>query len=127
MMTQANFRDAIMILDVRDVETSLRYYCNELGFELDFRNAKAPHNYAGIRRGNVLLHMQWQSEDAFRTGTAGHLRVRIEVDDPDALYAEYARRNVIGLGPAPEDTNWGTREFGFRDPDGNHLAFFIDH
>ena len=125
-MTQARFRDALMILDVRDLSAALRYYCEELGFDLDFRNAEAPDNYAGIRRGDVLLHMQWQSEDAFRTGTAGHLRVRIDVDDPDTLYAEYQQRGVKGLGPKPEDTTWGTREFAFRDPDGNHLAFFVD-
>jgi catechol 2,3-dioxygenase-like lactoylglutathione lyase family enzyme len=126
-MTHVQFRDALMILDVRDLESALRYYCEELGFELDFRNAEAPDNYAGIRRGNVLLHMQWQSEDAFRTGTAGHLRVRIDVNDPDALYAEYQQRGVQRLGPEPKDTGWGTREFAFRDPDGNHLAFFVDH
>jgi len=121
------FRDALMILDVHDVDRALAYYCDQLGFELDFRNEQAPDNYAGIRRGNVLLHMQWQSADAFRQGTAGNLRVRIDVDDPDALYAEYSARGVVGLGPEPEDTSWGTREFAFRDPDGNHLAFFVDH
>lgn len=126
-MTPATFRDAIMILDVRDLELALRYYCEQLGFALDFRNEQAPHNYAGIRRGDVLLHMQWQSAEAFRDGTAGRLRLRIDVDDPDALYAEYRARGVLGLGPEPADTSWGTREFAFRDPDGNHLAFFVDH
>lgn len=126
-MPQPQFRDAIMILDVRDLEAALRYYREALGFELDFRSAEAPDNYAGVRRGEVLLHMQWQSEDAFRAGTAGHLRVRIDVDDPDALYAEYQGRGVRGLGPKPDNTNWGTREFAVRDPDGNHLAFFVDH
>lgn len=126
-MRQATFRDALMILDVRNLDRALAYYCEQLGFALDFRNAQAPDNYAGIRRGNVLLHMQWPSADAFRQGTAGHLRVRIDLDDPDALYAEYRERGVIGLGPQPEDTSWGTREFAFRDPDGNHLAFFSDH
>jgi catechol 2,3-dioxygenase-like lactoylglutathione lyase family enzyme len=125
-MTGPGFRDAIMILDVRDVDAALRYYCEQLGFDLDFRNAQAPHNYAGIRRGNVLLHMQWQSADAFRDRTAGHLRVRIDVDDPDALYAEYRARGVAGLRRAPADTSWGTREFGFHDPDGNSLVFFVD-
>ena len=126
-MIKAEFRDAIMILDVRNVDAALRYYCEQLGFTLDFRNAQAPDNYAGIRRGNVLLHMQWQSSDAFRDGTAGHLRVRIDVDDPDALYDEYRARGVKEVGPPPEDTSWGTREFAFRDPDGNHLAFFRDY
>lgn len=35
-------------------------------------------------------------------------------------------RSVQGLGPGPEDTKWGTREFGFWDPHGNALTFYVD-
>lgn len=48
-MPRAMLRDALMILDVHDVDRALAYYCDQLGFELDFRNEQAPHNYAGIR------------------------------------------------------------------------------
>jgi len=54
------------------------------------------------------------------------LRVRIIVDDPDALFEEYKRQRVFDDRVQVRDTDWGTREFGFRDPDGNGLTFFRD-
>jgi len=70
--------------------------------------------------------MQWQHEDEFRKGTAGRLRFRIFVDDPDSLFEEYRRRNAFDQRVQVRDTAWGTHEFGFRDPDGNGLIFFRD-
>jgi catechol 2,3-dioxygenase-like lactoylglutathione lyase family enzyme len=122
----ARLKDAIPILDVRNIEAALRYYVDRLGFQVDFRYEEDPDNYAGVRRDDVYLHMQWQHEDEFRKGTAGRLRFRVVVDDPDALFQEYRGRHVFDDGVQVRDTEWGTREFGFRDPDGNGLIFFRD-
>ena len=118
--------DAIPILDVRDVDRALRFYVEQLGFEVDFRYPNDPSNYAGIRRGAVHLHMQWQAEEHFEQGTAGRLRIRIKVHDPDALFKEFAARGVVSGDARVHETEWGTREFGFRDPDGNGLIFFCE-
>ena len=125
-MQSAELKDVIPILDVRDVEAALRFYVERLGFQIDFRYEEDPNNYAGVRRGGVSLHMQWQHEDHFRDGTAGRLRVRIVVDDPDALFEEYRAKGVLDETTRVRDTVWGTREFGFRDPDGNGLTFYRD-
>jgi uncharacterized glyoxalase superfamily protein PhnB len=125
-MQSAELKDVIPILDVRDVEAALRFYVEQLAFQVDFRYEEDPNNYAGVRRGGVYLHMQWQHEDSFRDGTAGRLRVRIVVDDPDALFAEYRAKGVLGESAKLRDTPWGTREFGLRDPDGNGLTFYRD-
>ena len=76
-MSTAELKDAVPILDVRDVEAALRFYVERLGFRVDFRYEDDPDNYAGVRRGDVCLHMQWQHEDLFQAGQAGRLRVRI--------------------------------------------------
>ena len=125
-MPIAELKDAVPILDVRDVETALRFYVERLGFQVDFRYEDDPDNYAGVRRGGVCLHMQWQHEDLFKSGQAGRLRVRILVDDPDALFEEYRVRGVVDERTRIGDTPWGTREFGFRDSDGNGLIFYRD-
>jgi len=106
------------------VENALRFYIERLGFQLDFRYADEPDNYAGVFRDDVHLHMQWQHPDQFERGTAGRLRFRINVDDPDALFAEFAANGVVDMGMEVRDTACGTREFGFRDPDGNGLIFY---
>lgn len=118
--------EVIPILDARDVDALLRFYVDKLGFEIDFRYPNDPSNYAGVRRGTVRLHMQWQHQEHFQRGTAGRLRIRIKVYDPDALFEEFASRGVFSSEVAVRDTEWGTREFGFRDPDGNGLIFFRD-
>jgi uncharacterized glyoxalase superfamily protein PhnB len=125
-MPTSELKDVIPILDVRDVETALRFYIERLGFQVDFRWQDDPNNYAGVRRGGVRLHMQWQHEDEFRKGTAGNLRVRMIVDDPDALCEEFRAKGVFDEHTQVRDTPWATREFGFRDPDGNGLIFYRD-
>lgn len=70
--------------------------------------------------------MQWQAPELFEQGLAGRLRVRILVTDPDALFQEYRARAALPASAQIVDTEWGTREFGFRDPDGNGLTFYRD-
>jgi uncharacterized glyoxalase superfamily protein PhnB len=125
-MGRANLRDVIPILDVRDIETALRFYVERLGFRVEFRYAEDPNNYAGVCRDSVSLHMQWQHGDEFRKGTAGRLRVRIAVDDPDALFEEFLAAGALPEATQIRVTPWGTREFGIRDPDGNGLTFYRD-
>jgi uncharacterized glyoxalase superfamily protein PhnB len=125
-MRSAELKDVIPILDVRDVESALHFYVERLGFQVDFRYEEDPNNYAGVRRDGVCLHMQWQHEDEFKKGTAGRLRIRMIVDDPNALFEEYRAKGVFDERTQIKDTPWGTREFGFRDPDGNGLTFYGD-
>ena len=125
-MSDVELQDAIPILDVHDVERAVRFYVDPLGFQLEFHDDDHPDNYAGVSRVNVFLHMQWQYEDAFRDGTAGPMRVRVLIDDPDALFEEYRSRGVLNDQTQVRDTSWGTREFSLRDPDGNGLIFFRD-
>lgn len=79
---------------------------------------------AGVTRDEVELHLQWQSADAFADGTAGVGNLRFVVDDPDALLAEILATGAAGRNVVVRDTEWGTRELGFRDPDGNGLTFY---
>ncbi len=103
-MPITKFKALIPILDVRDVDTALRFYVERLGFDIDFRDEEHPDNYAGVRRDDVCLHMQWQHEEEFKKGTAGTLRVRIIVGDPDALFEEYRVRAYWMPAPLSGDT-----------------------
>lgn len=118
------FKELIPILDVRDVNKALHYYVERLGFQIAFRYEEEANNYAGVCRDDISLHMQWQDESQFKAGKAGTLRVRINVDDPDALFEEYQRNGVVDERAQLRNTDWGTREFGVRDLDGNGLIFF---
>ena len=126
MTVSAAFEYVAPVLPARDVSEALRFYVEALGFEVFFRDRPDRPDYAGVRRGGVVLHLQFQFEKDFQAGTAGQAMLRIMVDDPDALFAEYKERDVPAEGAALVNTNWGTREFAIVDPDGNSLIFLRD-
>jgi hypothetical protein len=94
-----------------------------LGFEIAFRFSGNPDNYAGCA-ATVFLDMQWQHEDNFRSLVRRKSQGTDQIDDPDELFAEYEHNRVFGDATKLRDTAWGTREFGFSDPDGNGLIFY---
>jgi catechol 2,3-dioxygenase-like lactoylglutathione lyase family enzyme len=126
-MPNAKMRRLFPVLPVRVMSESLRFYTQQLGFQVGFGDVSQPEpNYIGLRRDDVEIHLQFQFEEDFKKGTAGVAFIRVEVDDPDALYEEFKGKGVIPAGKAVSDTSWGTREFGFFDPNGNGLTFQRD-
>jgi catechol 2,3-dioxygenase-like lactoylglutathione lyase family enzyme len=120
-MPTATFSQVQPILGTRDVAKAVRFYVDRLGFTLAFGVPTNEGNYVGLRRNSVELHMQFQYE--YEMGTT---RLRIVVDDPDALYAEYRDKDVFYEGTQLADTLWGTREFALYDLDRNSLTFYRD-
>lgn len=120
-MRTATFSQVQPILGTRDVAKAVRFYVDRLGFTLAFGVPTNEGNYVGLRRDRVELHMQFQYEHEM--GTA---RLRILVDDPDALHAEYKEKNAFHQCTPLADTPWGTREFALYDLDRNALTFYRD-
>ena len=118
-MHTATLNQVQPILGTRDVAKAVRFYVDRLGFTLAFGVPTNEGNYVGLRRDGVELHMQFQYEHEM-----GTTRLRIVVDDPDALYAEYEDKDVFYEGTRLGDTPWGTREFALYDLDRNSLTFY---
>jgi catechol 2,3-dioxygenase-like lactoylglutathione lyase family enzyme len=115
------FKETHPILGTRDVRRAIDFYTGQLGFELAFGGETDPPNYVGFRRDAVVLHMQFQFE--YEMGT---IRLRLLVEDPDALFHEYRGRGVEWTPNSVRDTPWGTREFALYDLDRNALTFYRD-
>jgi uncharacterized glyoxalase superfamily protein PhnB len=126
MSTQAQLRRVFPVLPARDVSEAVRFYVERLGFELAFQDTPERPQYAGVRRGDVVLHLQFQFEKDFQAGTAGQCMLRLLVDDPDALYEEYKDKGVFHEWTRLTDTEWGTREFALWDLNKNGLTFLRD-
>jgi catechol 2,3-dioxygenase-like lactoylglutathione lyase family enzyme len=120
-MHTASFAQIQPILGTRDLAKAFDFYVNRLGFRLAFGDPSARIGYVGLRRDKVELHLQFQYDHEMAT-----TRLRIVVDDPDALYEEYKDRNVFHEGTRLADTSWNTREFAIYDPDRNALTFYRD-
>ncbi len=114
--------NATLQLRTTNLQESIEFYVDLLGFELDFRFEDF---YAGIKIGDSNLHLKLvdhpdPSIPFVRDG--GHLHLFISVDDVDA---EAARLSKLGVEPflGPSDTRWGAREFYITDNQGHVLAY----
>jgi catechol 2,3-dioxygenase-like lactoylglutathione lyase family enzyme len=112
------------VLPTRDVAAAIGYYVDRLGFELVFADSATEPGYAGVRRDNVELHLQWHAAEEW--DRVERPMLRFVVPDIEDLFAEYADRDVFHAQTALRNTAWGTREFAFYDLDMNGLAFYRD-
>jgi len=106
-----------------DIPSTLAYYQNKLGFQY-VGTWQEPPVYAIVARDQHAIHFRCaEPPTANRNKYADELLdAYISIADADALYAEYAARDVEftrELGNTP----WGTREFVVKDCDGRLLAF----
>jgi catechol 2,3-dioxygenase-like lactoylglutathione lyase family enzyme len=103
------------ILRVANLEASLAYYAERLGFETEWSEP----GFGCIGRGEASLMLC--------EGEQGHpgAWVWIAVSDADALHAELIERGANIRHP-PTNYPWGSREVHVLDPDGNVLRFGSD-
>lgn len=115
---------AIPLLHVSNAAAAVAFYCDRLGFKLEFEHrpegVTADPCYMGISRGGVWLNLSSFSGDGVAGGVAN-----LMVEDVDTLHAEFAARGVPVDLP-PTDQTWGTREMHVKDADGNCLRFLCD-
>jgi uncharacterized glyoxalase superfamily protein PhnB len=106
---------ATPILRVGDIEASLAYYVEALGFRVQWRHG----DFACVQRGDASLMLC--------EGDQGHpgTWVYLGVSDADALHDEVRARGAAVRHP-PTNYPWGARELHVTDPDGHVLRFGAD-
>lgn len=106
-------------LRMMDWSRTRRFYVEGLGFSVDWEHRfdDGFPVFAQVTREGVSLFLSEHAGDC-QVGGAAYLLM----DDVDALFEEIRRRGIAEARP-PEDTPWGTRELGVKDPDGNTLRF----
>ncbi len=109
---------------VSHVPTSLAFYRDRLGFEITFQGPAPDDIFFGIvRRGGAQILLKAvgvaPAPNYTRHVEKGIARwdAFIHVQDPDALAAEFASRNVV-LSEPLKDTDDGLRGFELKDVDG---------
>ncbi len=101
------------ILNVSDMQQSLRYYRDVLGFSVAWEWGE-PTGFACVKRGNVELFFCHQGQGV------GSCWLSIFVADIDELHKEYLASGAIIRQP-PTNFPWGVREMNIEDPDGHRL------
>ena len=102
----------VPILRVENLEASVSYYLDKLGFESQWRAGQM----ASVGRGKTSIMLN--ENDQGQPGTW----LWIGVSDVDALYAEFQKRGARLRYP-PTNYPWGSRECQISDPDGHVLRF----
>jgi uncharacterized glyoxalase superfamily protein PhnB len=110
------------VLHVRDVEASLRFYVDRLGFTSPWRHGEDGRTHvAQVERQGcaLILADSWPEKIGkgltFISVNAGR---ETQIAELDALRSELAEK-----GAPPKDGSWGYRLLVVDDPDGNQLFF----
>jgi uncharacterized glyoxalase superfamily protein PhnB len=115
-------------LRAHDARALIRFLVDIVGFE----------ETAVYGEGDVVHHaeLSWppgggimlgsvRNDDAnpeARPTDPGHFSAYVVVDEPDAL-CERIRASGATVTTEPHDTDYGSRDFGIDDPEGNHWYF----
>jgi catechol 2,3-dioxygenase-like lactoylglutathione lyase family enzyme len=107
-------------LRTTDLEASIRFYVDKLGFTLAFRWEDF---YAGLCAGDAELHLKRvdaPDPSIAHVAEGDHVHLYIHVDDIDACDDALRARGVPVL-QGPVDRPWNTREIVLRDDQGHTL------
>lgn len=126
-MTRATIDSVAPFFIAGDVDRSLAFYRDKLGFSVVFQETEPPNQtpfFAIVSRDSAMLFLKGSGAalpNAKRYAWA-RFDAYFSVPDPDALAAEFEDRGVSFSEPL-KDTHDGLRGFELMDPDG-HVLFF---
>ncbi|NUP95870.1 MAG: VOC family protein [Planctomycetaceae bacterium] len=107
------------VLAVQDLERSVRFYVEQLGFTEDLR----VDGWSFLSRGAAKLRLGHCPDSLPISQAQDHSWFAyLHVDDARALQAELAAKRVEFWLPL-RDLPWGMREFAIVTPDGHRIVF----
>src|SRR5271165_3673613 len=112
-----------IVVFVRDLDRSLRFYVDQLGFELIADKRVTSDGVGWIEvappDGSADLALVAPKPDSPEYKLIGGYRwLLFMTEDVDAKYKEWSERGVHFVSP-PENASWGGTYTRFEDPDGN--------
>ena len=127
-----DLRGMTPLLQVFDMPTSLKFYCQVLGFEIvqTDSNTTAPnHNWVWLRRNDIDLMLNTAYEydqrppapDKRRIASHNDTGLFIGAPNVDSVYS-HLRANGIEV-KEPKIAPYGMKQLYLRDPDGFGICF----
>lgn len=109
----------LLFLEVNNLEESLAFYQQRLGFAIESNQPESEPPMATLRAGNLKITLAEHLETMLRRGRGVHFFIGVE--DVDAYYAQLKMRGLEVAPPA--DEGWGGRFITIEDPDKYRLFF----
>ena len=116
--TQINGLD-FLFLEVNNLEESLAFYSELLGFEVSKHTPESEPPMATLQAGNLKISLAQHLETMLKRGRG--VSFFIGVADVDVYY-EQLRAQGVEVHP-PADEGWGGRFITVQDPDKYRLFF----
>ena len=124
----SEYQRAVPVLQGANVETSLRWYVDVLGFKSDTFPSSPPYSFAMLRRDGAEIMLQCADQPRLASSSEGKF-------DPEFLWSIYLRvagTGVLDVAAAvekraqllrgPEKMFYGLVEFELCDPDGYRIC-----
>lgn len=126
MATEPNVQQAVPFFGINDMDTSLRFYIDGLGFHMKYKWIdEGKLRWCCLEKDNVAIMLQefrkeghdsWVPEGKVGIGVS----ICFQCKDALALYLEFTARGIQASEPFVGNNMWVT---GVRDPDGYKLDF----
>lgn len=128
------FNALIPELSVSDVQRSIRFYVDVLGFGIEYSRPEDGFYFLSCQGSQLMVE---EVNDHWTTGELEHpfgrgINLQMEVDDVEALAERLEEAGVPLFRPLAEswyrgkDAVYGQAEFLVQDPDGYLLRFIQD-
>ena len=115
-----------LVLNVRDVEASTRFYTEILGFEIAVERPNMTFLTCGKIHHDLALFKASEDSPSVSEGQVGLNHFAVQIDDLDALKEAYQRLKENGV-PVDNTIDHGmTQSVYFHDPDGIRIEFFCN-
>lgn len=109
----------LLFLEVNNLEESVAFYCDILGFNIDSHDPNAEPPIASLKSGSLRITLVQQLETMLKRGRGVHFV--LGVTDVDGFYQTLRNRSLQLT--EPRDEGWGGRFVSLQDPDGYRLFF----
>ena len=125
-MSQVNVKQAVPFFAVSNMENSLRFYVDGLGFEMTHKWVdQGTVRWCWLQRGGAALMLQDFRRDEGKSwapdGTLGlGVSIMFICDDALAIYREATAKGIQASRPFVGNAMWVT---SLRDPDGYSVEF----
>ena len=118
---KTEFLGIIPVLPSANIARDIAWYKEKVGFEEIFSD----HMYAGLRKDNIYIHLQWHADTESDPLLGGSV-IRIDVKNIKPLFDDLIQRGTITSDSLRTKTPWNTNEFGFFDLNKNAIFIMED-
>ncbi len=113
---------AVPVIATDDIEKSLSYYIDVLGFLFDFKYGDPPV-YAGVKSGSAEIYFTNNHDFVYIIKEKNlHPEIFIWIEDVESLYREHVINGAQIIEPM-FDRPWGARQYVIKEINGYYLKF----